>query len=445
MTSFENPITAPPRQLYLTPSVMSMLSWGLQTPPPASQVPTHLSSSTQSPLFRDLFLEDASRVHRTIPGCAPAPRLVGIETNPGPRSRGGRKPMVLVTAAPPPSRSRRRPRRSRQPLRPGPSVLASYRDTLLDPWEFGPLTMGYDCMVNTVLATGYRRSSFTVNADGSFGLVFFPACGSSVLVNNAGLGLATWTASSLSNASTIVAQGNEGRVVSAGLRAFALFPSTSASGVLAAGSMGSNTTGVITTYTPQNLFDLPSSKLGFGGSGARAVSLPIDSDSFTFYTAPVGTYGSSSYSYSSVPYIAGQGFPAGTVVWFEAVLNLELLPNVSVNTLGIDPTSGSITETLSSVYATAERLVAAVRPLIGESAVVMDGVAGLATSAASVASAVGSVRSAFGRGRNMLAAGTNAARQSIQSTAVLEEMKEDGRWTNVPSVFVAPKERDLRR
>lgn len=311
------------------------------------------------------------------------------------------------------------------------SFLNQYVNTVCDPWEHGPLKLGYDCMVNTVLATGFYRSSLTVNAtDGSFAIACFPSCNSCIWTYTAGLSSATTGQFNCQNATGITTQLTTARVVSGGIRAFALFPETSAPGVLYAGIVPSITATALATFTTSSYSNLPGSELGIGTKGARSCILPLDNNSFQFNTLTLGSYPSNNLVSipSAVPFIMGQGFPAGTTIWYEFIINLEgIESSATVNTVGINPEAPS--DVASNHFATPERLYSAARAIMG-STTVMDGVQNLASRLnPSVGQAIGLARSAFGYGRNLrnslLASGRDSARISNQNSIVIEEMKEE--------------------
>jgi len=309
--------------------------------------------------------------------------------------------------------------------------LQKYVNTVCDPWEHGPLKLGYDCMVDTVLATGYFRSSMTVNAtDGSFALVGLPSSASCVLTYNSGLASATNTPLGCTNFNAINQQFATARVVSGGLRAFALFPETSSPGVLWAGIIPAIQYSSLNTLTTSSFNSLPGAEIGIGTKGARSCFLPVDNSSFQFSSLTIGSYITNSgvTMPSAIPFIMGQGFPVGTVIWYEFIINLEGLENSSNTlTVGINPEAPS--DVAANYFATPERLFSAAKAIMG-STTVMDGVQNLAGHFnPNVGRAIGSVRSAFAGGRNLrnsiMASGRDAARIGAQNSVIIEEMKEE--------------------
>ena len=108
--------------------------------------------------------------------------------------------------------------------------------SLQDPWEHGPINLGYGTLVETVKMTGYARGSITVNADGTFAVLVLPQTSAMVYTNVSGSAGTTWVSNAAYNQSALAAQAIEARITSGGLRIFALFPETASSGVLFAGS-----------------------------------------------------------------------------------------------------------------------------------------------------------------------------------------------------------------
>lgn len=370
-------------------------------------------------------------------GEVPAARLVGIETNPGPPKQNKNKnkkktnTTVVSTVV---RRAATAPNRILRPVinRPHNVVtnqshfVRAFAEAIEDPWESGPMKLGYDCFENTVLGSAFIRGNFTVNADGSFATMLSPNVGETIFTNNAGFNTATWATSAASNAGALQNQMSEARVTSGGLRVICLFPETSAPGVLFAGTLPSTSRTNMIGYTPTTLGVISSTEIGIGSKGARACILPQDSDSFAFTQGVMSAYLTTTVIPSSVPYVAGTGFPAGTVVWYEGVINLEGLINVGQSGTGQDPTSTANSTTAADFYATPERLWSAARAILGHTTV-MDATQGLISMASpSLGRTVGRIRSAFGQGSNFrqaLVAGNSVRRQARQTTLMIEEAK----------------------
>jgi hypothetical protein len=133
---------------------------------------------------------------------------------------------------------------------------------------------------------------------------------------------------------------------------------------------------------------------------------------------------------SSTGYITGQGFPQNTIIWYESILNLELLPNATGGTVGIDATQPPA---LSEYFPSIESLLNTAKSFLG-SAAVMDAAEGLlsVTGHTTLSRGLAGARkmSRFGNGSHSrrvasLVAGASNAASSRASTVVIEEMKDE--------------------
>lgn len=363
----------------------------------------------------------------------PKPRLVGIELNPGPPKP--RKSLKVIIKP----NTQRVAKRKTNKRSVGPSMsiqhklTTDYLNTLRDPWEHPPIKLGFNTFQTTVVATGYRRANFTVAADGSFAVAMVPSATGMIMTNNNGVNVATWATANATNATILQQQMLEARIVSGGLRLFCLFPETSAPGVLYSTTDLSLSSTLIAATTPNGVAGIPSAELGIGSRGSRIVMLPIDNDSYSFYSSNISGITANGLPYMPTLLIAGTGFPVGTVVYYEAIINLEGLPNnTSGAGQGID-INATPTGSLSDLFPTPQSLYSAVRGVLGN-AVTLDAIVGLAGTLGEAAGVPGArtasriVRSSLGQGRNFrnsLVAGANVARQAHQSTVIIEEMKDE--------------------
>jgi hypothetical protein len=74
---------------------------------------------------------------------------------------------------------------------------------------------------------------------------------------------------------------------------------------------------------------LSDATLGIAANGATSVSRPYDNTAQEFWNGYISSAGFGSISILpgwTLPWICGIGFPAGSTVYFEAVMNLECLP-----------------------------------------------------------------------------------------------------------------------
>jgi len=222
---------------------------------------------------------------------------------------------------------RRRKRKPRRVRAVAGGVLDDYAATLTDPWNNAPVQLGFGTMVSTGISTGYFRSSATVNADGSIALLACPGPFQGFLVNNNGLGVATWTPNSCSNLATVQSIAQSFRTVSIGVRAFPSLPETSNAGMVYYGSLGSDAFDA-NGLTPTQLIGSNYSEIAPGQYGAIATGRPVGPRSYDFIIPGLRT--TSAYNVTetlfSIPYIIFTGLPAGTSVFFEFVINMEYLP-----------------------------------------------------------------------------------------------------------------------
>jgi len=368
-------------------------------------------------------------------GNPPAPRLVGIELNPGPpkvrktikevvvrRGRNRREQRV------PPRRPNYHNPSSNNPVRSPSNVTSAYMNTLRDPFEYPPVPLGYDCLVNTVLGTGYLRTSFLVNStDGSFNVFMEPSVVGTLNYTNGGQGVTgVYTTLNCSNSSAIQNQMAETRVVSYGMRLFALFPETSSPGVIFAGADNAHTAAYFGTTTTLQITGLPSSELGIGTDGCHVVGLPCDPSAYIFTQTATNGYNLSDVPVTGILYAAGLSFPVGTRIWVEAIVNLEGLPSNSNQSSGATTNDTSLTTTVADVFPTVRQMWNNLKDYL-PTAVQMNDVLNSPLGRSSTDLALRHIRSRFGYGthfRQQLAAGQSSIANSSRNTLMIEEMKD---------------------
>jgi hypothetical protein len=277
------------------------------------------------------------------------------------------------------------------------------------------------------------RTSGIVNAvDGSFSIVAYPSCKFQTSFSNAlnNVGRSTSLTSFDGNSAiNIAANFLEGRAVCGGLRAFALFPDTSAPGVLFAGSTADLTYTDFGAVSTNTLSQYPGSRLGIGNRGALSTMRPYDNGSYEFFTWPIAGYSATGIPYMTSVYIAGLGFPIGTVIWYESILYIEALAK-SVTGSAATPIDEPLPSNLaaSNWFATPGQLLSAAQAYVTPS-VIMDAVD--ATSSLARGDYRGAaMKAARSFGRHSMGSGKvwNKANvgQARQSSVVIEEMKDDG-------------------
>jgi hypothetical protein len=331
----------------------------------------------------------------------------------------------------------RRPRRRRavrRTLRRGPAGLSSglseYLATLKDPFEHGPLYLGYDCFVPSFLATAYVRGGISVASDGSFAMALFPVCKGMVQYNTGGLSTTTWSSTDATNLSSINNNFSQGRVVSGGIRLVANCAATSAPGTLWAGNLYDVAPGNI-AFAPQTLINFPGTEMAIGHRGVRNVIYPEDNGAFAF-TIPCVQASSvpTTVAASSAPFICGQGWPTGsnTTIYWEAVLNLECLPADTNGGIGHGeaPTSAQQSSLLREFPST-DALMGEALKYVGDP-VTLDAVQGLSGLASNipgpVGAAAGVISSTIGRTRRLrnLAVGNGFRLSARSATSAIESL-----------------------
>lgn len=321
----------------------------------------------------------------------PSPRLVCVETNPGPTKKAkliklmnkrlaqfdarlAKKTAATAVVAFKAPKQRKRKINSSNKLSP---VVTQYINTINDPFTHGPLRLGWGTMVPTNLYTAILRTSFTGNADGSFGVAMMPSLGganNNIWFNNAGAGVATWNAQAYANGTNIYNMIKECRIVSGGVKVFPMVPGTAAPGVLYAGSLPALTVTDFGATTINTFAAVPYLKIGYGATGGCAVIHPIDPVSFEF-TSIAGTgYQTGTLANSSSPIIVGLGFPASTVVFVEVVLNIEAINETSVTAVITNPElrSSDATNDLTDAFPSVENMWKTIKSYLPESSSVYE-------------------------------------------------------------------------
>jgi len=244
-------------------------------------------------------------------------------------SRPVRKNLVVVEQT---TTSRRRRRRGARPRGQADSLAERWGNLLADPWNNVPMKLGLGTMLPTTLYTFYKRGSLSCNADGSFGLALLPtptiASFGPIMTQNAGAGTATWSGNDFYNsggAATMFGTNYQYRVLGAGLRAIPSIAGTSAPGELSVGSIPCTYYLGVGGLTPTGVLSNNFVKIGSAIDGGLATSRPQDLTSFEFTLASAFT--SNTEVKWSAPIITGVGLPASTVIYYEAIMHCEILPD----------------------------------------------------------------------------------------------------------------------
>lgn len=269
--------------------------------------------------------------------------------------------LVIPVSTSPPSKRRSRRRRKTTQNRNDPrnqqralqgvsggarEQLLAYTNTLNDPFQYGPVRLGYGTMVPTTVTTVYYRGALTVNADGTFVVASFPTVrgtSGSILYNISGSAGVTWGQTRLSNDVTVSTLLSAARVISMGIRAKPLLAATATPGILYSGTIPRISIGSIAAQSTIAVTGSPYSEWSSSDRGAVVRWRPVDSQSYEII--PERLTNTSTFVYDSVPFIGGAGFPASTQVMLEVVMNLE-----GVGTIGASLFNGDAPQPQLSDY-----------------------------------------------------------------------------------------------
>jgi len=170
--------------------------------------------------------------------------------------------------------------------------------------------------------------------------------------------------------------------------------------------------------------------MGLSTDGARALMRPVDNKAYEFQNLIINGYAATDKISSTVPYITGQSFAAGTVIIVELILNVELIPLNSASLMPISMAASDelpSTRTLSDEFPSPESAFKAVKSYL-TSAVALDYVEQASSLIhPTLGFAIGSVRSMFGKssGKSRAAIKTHQLMlKGRQSTVTVEEMLE---------------------
>jgi len=260
------------------------------------------------------------------------PRLVGIELNPGPNPKPASKVVTTTTSvssknAPAKRKQSRKqkktnnrssavtfndPRSRKQQIQTGGQTvsnpLRAYVNTLTDPFENAPVRLGFNCFVNSALRSSWLKSTYPVSAahdafflyvdpfhaglpdvthDGHF-TIGVSILSSQTLAASTGLAYAA-----AANQTTLAAQVQSGRTVSAGLRVSVRYAATSKRGSLHALMIPDDSTSLIFAKTHDYLTALYQTKECYsdcaGQIGGEVDFRPVDSTDLSFDSLWAGT------------------------------------------------------------------------------------------------------------------------------------------------------------
>jgi hypothetical protein len=211
---------------------------------------------------------------------------------------------------------------------PGGPITRQYLKTLIDPFEFAGVPLGFGTLVPTRISTIYLRGSTTADSTGYLALGVYPQAHYPLQLANSGAS-ASFTTSAAPITSideaAITANLGSARVVSVGIKAYPNLAATSTPGLVVSGAIPGSTPNLFGALTPTDLISFPTSHVGKGYEGAVACSRPQDTVSFEFYQQMVNNAGFATTTDfpCSIPYICFSGIGNGTVVYYEVAINIE--------------------------------------------------------------------------------------------------------------------------
>jgi len=265
-------------------------------------------------------------------------------------------------------RARRRQRQSNPGSaggnRNGNSLEYDYISTLNDPFNCPPIRLGFGCLQRSELGRAYYKGNLVTTTSAGSTIAIFPTAAGmlSVCPDNSS---ASWSSISASNVTDVQAELDVARVVSFGVRAFALNAETNSPGIMHYGAIPPISKTDLSVLTGNLVLASPYLEPGPGSAGAIALGRPLDPDSFKFDTyMDSGT--TSNLVPFSVPVISVTGVPTGTTIYVEAVVNFEYIPVLS-GIVSIDAyrdNSSSAEPTLADTNQSVEQLFRRIRPLL---------------------------------------------------------------------------------
>jgi hypothetical protein len=280
------------------------------------------------------------------------------------------------------------------------------------------------------------------STDGSFGIACLPWLNGGVAPNwgairttSSGLLSNSWNPQDWSNAAQLAAAAGESRIVSIGLKVLPQVAATAAPGVIYAGNVSDVNYNMFATSgataSLSNWVGSPFLQMGYGNVGAIATGRPEDPTSYSFGT--VSTLHPNLVTDAvpfTTPIVCGSGFPAGTTVFFECVMNFEYMyqPMVQYAALSMPVEADEARDSaLPSLFPSLESMWNAIRPYVTHPTLVssLENIASSGASAAIRAAApilmartstgssrMNQVRHALGSG---LAAGSAGAMAAFRS------------------------------
>lgn len=242
--------------------------------------------------------------------------------------------MLTVSTLPPRVVSRAKRSENFTVARAGGLAAKQYMSTLLNPFTFGGIKLGWGCMTESNIAVLRSQFTATCNAtDGSLSIIFNNDL-SRVLntqtglvgFSNSGAGTApSYSYPSFSGAATLNGLADSVRFISAGFRVLPSIALTSAPGQVCVTDVPSGRLPL--TNTINNNITLSQTKAYDSRNGATWTWRPVDPDDFVFLLNSVAS--STTTNRGTAGAISIINAPPSTLVFVEAVIHVEYLQGVA--------------------------------------------------------------------------------------------------------------------
>lgn len=277
---------------------------------------------------------------------------------------------TVVKSARPAKVGRRRSRRAR--TSPTSSLVKSYIDSLNNPFDISPPSLGFGTFSRTTPFVAYVHGTTRANLDGTLSLAMFGDIGRLIGINNNGVASSVWSYLTASNYNSITSFGGSYRIVSGGIRACPVISSTSNPGLVYATALeGRSLNTTVANATSTTISQYPSVHLGLGVYGATVLTRPSTERAGDF--TGTSAWDGSSIQPFSIPILTFQNLPPvdasnGCLVAFEAILNCEILPSGDAAALlNLNSTGNvSVSPTLANQFASYTQLLTAVMPRLDD-------------------------------------------------------------------------------
>jgi len=222
------------------------------------------------------------------------------------------------------------------------SMTAQYYKTLVDPFEYSGVRLGWGCMVPTTIAQAYIRGTAQSNIDGSLTILALPQAVNTGLFWSSSHSTVNFSGTiNSTDSAAIAASFSMGRVISIGVKAIPSVALTSAPGFCYAGALPFSTANNLALLSTDDFVALPTTNFcGTAIGGCSSTGRPIDVFSYEFFPAVTNGTGfaaASVYPFS-LPYVTFTGLGGGggaVTVNFQICVNFEAVEVVGHATGGI--------------------------------------------------------------------------------------------------------------